>query len=216
MNRKIQQKKVIAGLQDTSDGGLGDTLQQWNESYFRERGLLVHLELSESASKRAEEKSNKPRKPLSFYAKDDRDRKREERKFVIVVTKLEDMEGATARAMDAVPEIHEAPAEGGSGIPEMPANDDAKFEVAELPGDGGVMPVELPAMELPACVSLGYGSEKLEPPAGYAELESDTTMSLDKTTLKDEKDFEDFNNGVRPAPLMVTGSTHEALCKETT
>ena len=57
MNRSIQEKKVKDGLADMSDGGLGDTLNQWNEDYFSKKGLFVHLELSESAMKNANEKS---------------------------------------------------------------------------------------------------------------------------------------------------------------
>ena len=204
-----------ASLQKTSPGGLGDTLQQWNDTYFHERGLFVHLELSDSLKKREEEgRSGDFRKPATMYgSREERDRKRDERKFMIVVTKL-DPEG---QPLDAINEASEMLAEGPGAMGELPASEDAKYNVAELPVEEAVMPVELPAMnyQLPAAYSLGYGSEKLEPPTGYAELDSDTTQLLEKTHLSDEKETD--NDEVRKSsPLMVTGSTHQALDKETT
>ncbi|KAK1813525.1 hypothetical protein LTR12_012094 [Friedmanniomyces endolithicus] len=218
MNRLLQEQKVKAGLTNTSAGGLGDTLQQWNDSYFRERGIQVHLELSDSARKKEDGRGGGGtfRKPASLYSsREERDKKREDRKFVIVVTKLDQEEGQPASALE---QINEMAAEGPGAMGELPATEDAKYNVAELPGDTTIMPVELPAMEyyLPAAYSLGYGSEKLEPPVGFAELESDTTHLLEKTRLVDEKEGQKDEEVPRPERLMVTASTHEALYKETT
>jgi len=209
---------VKAGLTNTSAGGLGDTLQQWNDSYFRERGIHVHLELSDSARKKEDGKGGGGtfRKPASLYSsREERDKKREDRKFVIVVTKLDQEEGQPASALE---QISEMAAEGPGGMGELPATEDAKYHVAELPGDTTIMPVELPAMEyyLPAAYSLGYGSEKLEPPVGFAELESDTTHLLEKTRLADVKEERKDEELSKPESLMVTARTHEALNKETT
>ncbi|KAK1810687.1 hypothetical protein LTR12_014928 [Friedmanniomyces endolithicus] len=217
MNRSLQEQKVKAGLTNTSAGGLGDTLQQWNDSYFRERGIHVHLELSDSAKKKEDGRGGGGtfRKPASLYSsREERDKKREDRKFVIVVTKLDHESQSTS----ALEQISEMAAEGPGAMGELPATEDAKYNVAELPGDTMIMPVELPAMEydLPAAYSLGYGSEKLEPPVGFAELESDTTHLLQKIRLADEKEGRKDEPLSKPESLMVTARTHGALNKETT
>ncbi|KAK4541396.1 hypothetical protein LTR36_007997 [Oleoguttula mirabilis] len=205
--RRMEEKKIKAGLQDTSDGGLGDTLQHWNESYFRGRGLFVHLELSESAMKRPDQQSRLFRKETPWYGnKEERERKKAERKFVLVVTRL-DEDGEPSQA------LHEL--SGGTEaaiIPELAGEEDARYNLAEMPGDECMIPVELPGdMALPWGVSLGYGNDKAEPGAGYAELESDTTQLLGKARLDDEEDED-----VIPLPLIVKGSTHEVLNKELT
>lgn len=207
MSRRIQEQKVKAGLKDTSDGGLGDTLQQWNESYFRGRGLFVHLELSESAMKRPEQESKLFRRETHWYGnKDERQRKRAERKFVLVVTRL-DEDGGPSEALQEL--------SGGTDaavIPELPGEEDAKYSLTELPGEDGTQPVELAGdMELPWGMSLGYGNEKMEPPMGYAELESDTTQLLGQTSLDDGA-----KQDMQPPPLMVTGNMHEELKKDST
>ena len=80
-----------AGLQDDPDGGLSDTLRQWNEIYFHERGLSAHLKLSKSAMKRREQQSIISRRETHWYgSKKEKDRKRAERKFVIVLTRVDD------------------------------------------------------------------------------------------------------------------------------
>ncbi|KAK0927592.1 hypothetical protein LTR91_011704 [Friedmanniomyces endolithicus] len=217
MNRSLQEQKVKEGLLNTSAGGLGDTLQQWNDSYFRERGIHVHLELSDSARKKEDGRGGGGtfRKPASLYSsREERDKKREDRKFVIVVTKLEQESQPTS----TLEQISEMAAEGPGAMSELPVTEDAKFNVVELPGDTTMMPVELPAMKyyLPGAYSLGYGSEKLEPPVGFAELDSDPTHLLEKTRLADEKgEWKDEELSGRE-PLMVTASTYEALNKETT
>lgn len=208
MTRRIQEDKIKAGRENTSDGGLGDLLQQWNDGYFRDRGLFAHLELSDSAMKHPDQKSRLLRKGTHWYpTRQERDKKRADRKFAIILTKLDD-DGKPADALHELSSGSEA-----AVIPELPSGEDARYNIAEMPGDEGRMPVELPGdLALPAGVSLGYGSEKLEPPAGYAELDSETTELLGKTTL----DEDDPDEELRPSSLMVTGSTHEALSKETT
>jgi len=179
MKRRIQENKVKAGLTDTRDGGLGDLLRRWNETYFQQRGLIATLELSQSAMKHQDHKSSFFRKETHWYAnREDRERKKEERKFVIVVTKVEEDEDQRSRsAAGAVGDgPQELPAEGPTGMPEMPAQDDAKYDVAEMAGDDRPILVELPGdFVMPGGVSLGYGNEKLAPPTGYAELDSGTT-----------------------------------------
>lgn len=82
MGRSLQEKKVKSGLLDTSAGKLGDVLKSWNEQDWKDLGLFMHLELSESAMKRKEQKSRSFRKPSSLYSsREDRERKQEERKF---------------------------------------------------------------------------------------------------------------------------------------
>ncbi|KAK3099084.1 hypothetical protein LTR53_019108, partial [Teratosphaeriaceae sp. CCFEE 6253] len=152
-----------------------------------ERGLMVSLQVSASAQKREDDgRVSGVRKPASLYsARDERERKREERKFVIVVTKLEQQ----CQPMGAIDDSVELPAEGSGVMAELPAKDDAEYSAAELPGEDLVLPVELPAMELslPAAYSLGYGSEKLDFPVGPVKLHSDTTLLLEKTHVSGER-----------------------------
>lgn len=180
MNRAIQEKKVRAGLEDMSDGGLGDMLKQWNVDYFSTIGLFAHMELSESAMKNPNQKSKTFQKAAWMYgSKDDQDRKKEERKFVIVVTKL-DEEGQPTEAMKELEleGTESKPVEiGSSDISAVPTLN----TVAELPADeDSVMPVELPGD-----VSLGFG-KTFEPPGGFVEMDGDNTRLLEKLDL-DEK-----------------------------
>ncbi|CAK4031504.1 Hypothetical predicted protein [Lecanosticta acicola] len=213
MNRSLQEKKVRSGLQDTSDGGLGETLRRWNQNEFRDLGIFVHLELSESAMKRQHQKHHSFRKPTSLYSKhEDRDRKTEERKFCIVVSKL-DGEGFPSEA------FHELAGEEARVL-EMADPKNVIYEVPELPGDEGTRPAELPVNG-----SLGYTRETTGTPHQYcAELESAPVELMEKSNLDDEspgnettenEDFEE-NAALRPAPLMVTAETHAALDKEVT
>ena len=128
-----------------------------------------------------------------YSNREDRERKRDERKFVLVVTKL-DEDGQPAEALQELSDIQELPTtEERSvlpGVVEIASSDEPNPDmkpgiVAELPADEGRMPVELPA-ELPFGMSLGYGPDKWGPPGGYAELDGGTTELLEKTTL-DEK-----------------------------
>lgn len=178
MSRQTREKKVKAGLSDMRDGGLGDTLQQWNDSYFGQRGLYVHLELSESAMKKPNQQSKTLQKSALLYSnKEDRDRKRDERKYVIVVTKL-DNDGAPSEAMNQLATAMDKMET--YGIAELPASTDVPPTIVEMPTNEHSEPVELPAMDdfLPAGISLGFASDaKLEPPVGYAELDGGIVTS---------------------------------------
>jgi hypothetical protein len=189
MNQRVQEKRVKAGMADMSDGGLGEALQTWNEGYFRERGLIATLELSHSAMKNPDQQSKLLRKGTHWYGKrEDRERKREERKFVIVVTKMEDAAAALASSStQELENVQELPAE--NAMVELPAPEDAKYNVAEMPSEDVRGRVELPGdFAIPGGVSLGFGNEKLAPPIGFAELDSDTTQLLEKSTLSDKDD----------------------------
>ncbi|WPG98494.1 Hypothetical protein R9X50_00128500 [Acrodontium crateriforme] len=169
MSRQTLEKKFKAGLSDMQDGGLGFTLQQWNDGYFGRRGLYVHLELSESAMKSPNQQSKTLQKSALLYSnKEDRDRKREERKYVIVVTKLT-YDGMPSDAVQQFPTTKEKV--NTRSIAELPGNTEISPPIVELPGNE---PVELPAMDafLPGNVSLGFAHDaKSQPPlADYAEL----------------------------------------------
>lgn len=179
MDRSYQEKKVKAAMSDMSDGSLGSMLQQWNDEYFTKQGLFVHLELSESAMKNDEQKSKTFRKPSLLYSKrEERERKEEERKYVIVVTKL-DANGAPAEAIREMERNEERTGQAGvtkeaETIAEMPGDTYQGFLIPELPGDDG-----LGMAELPGGVSLGFASEKsMAPPPGFAELEPDGVTAL--------------------------------------
>ena len=169
MNRKIQEEKVKKGLEDTTEGGLGETLKQWNDEYFGKLGLFVHIELSESAMKNPEQKSKAFRKPAIMYSnREDRDRKLEERKFVLVVTKLDD-EGIPSQAIQEL-------AGEDSGAVEIGSSGDLSSKIAEMPADKGNVYVELPA-EMPAGV--WDKEKKLDPPEGYVEMEGSPYVEMD-------------------------------------
>ena len=210
MNRSLQEKKVKAGLTDSSVGGLGDLLTQWNDEYFNKQGLFARLELSESAMKNPEMKNKTFRKPASFYSnRDDRENKKEERKFVIVVSKLdEDLQpsgsGRTLAGTDVAPvEI------GSSG---------ETSDVVELPAGEAAMAVELPAeavFELPA--EMPSSTEKrLEPPRGYVEMDSDNTLLMEKLQLDEEADCSpaDSDRDITPKPLMTNADSYASINKE--
>jgi hypothetical protein len=169
MNRQLQEEKVKKGLVDTTEGGLGDTLKQWNIAYFGKLGLSVRMELSESAMKNPDQKSKAFRKPSLMYSnRDDRARKAEERKFVLVVTKLDD-EGNPSE------EIHELAGKDGGAV-EIGSSGDVSSKIAEMPADEGNVYVELPA-EMPAGV--WEKEKKLDPPEGYVEMEGSTYVEMD-------------------------------------
>jgi len=177
LNRQMQEKKVREGLEDRSGGGLADTLEQWNDTYFHKRGLYVHLELSESTRKHPEQKSKIFRKETGWYGKrEDRERKRDERKFVLVVNKLNTFH--ETRPGNA----QELGADGSNMIAELPNRDDPKVTMAEAPGDfEQPAPVELPGdFLLPGGVSLGFASKDVASPAGLIELEGDGTKLTDQ------------------------------------
>jgi hypothetical protein len=189
MNRSLREKRVQAGLEDMSDGGLGDVLRLWNEEYFAKQGLFVHLELSESVAKNEGKVSNF-RKPSVFYSKpEDRKRKQDERKFMVVVTKL-DEEGNPTEA------LHELdPGDDGNAAVEIGSSGEATSQAVELPAET-VLPVELPAndgfadekketKEYPVGYVEMDASEKKAGPEGYVEMSVDNSNLLEKMRLKD-------------------------------
>jgi hypothetical protein len=198
MNRKIQEEKVRQGLVDDAKGGLGDTLKLWNEEYFSKLGLFVHLDLSDSALKNPEQRSKAFRKPALFYSnREDRERKTDERKFVLVVTKL-DEEGNPTEA------IHELGGTEGGAV-EIGSSGDVSSKIAEMPADEGNVYVELPA-EVPASTE----EKKLDPPSGYVEMDGDNSHMLDKMHLVEADP--DAEKSLTPKPLDVKSP----LDKETT
>lgn len=140
MNRSIQEKKVETGLVETSPGSLGETLEHWNTSYFAPLGLRANLELSESAMRKPNHKSSIIRRPSLLYKeREERERRREDRKFVVVVTGLEHTTQSPA-------EIHELAGDDNHRA-EMPVPNDPRCHTAELPGDMKLMPSELPTAD---------------------------------------------------------------------
>ncbi|KAH9835946.1 hypothetical protein Tdes44962_MAKER01865 [Teratosphaeria destructans] len=178
MGTRVQEKKVKSGLLDTSDDGLKATLQRWNDGYFRERGLKASLELSESATKNGRNQSKLIQKGLYWYPeRQDRERKREQRKFVIVVTRLHPEASGD--------ELVEMPGDNREAVVELSAAGDSS--VMELPTNGHAAPAELPGdLIVPTGVSLGFDAPKWTPRIGIAELESPSTHSL-KPKLNCEK-----------------------------
>lgn len=84
-------------------------------------------------------KSSVMRKPSLLYnTREERDRKREDRKFVIVVTGLENSSPSTA-------DVHELPVD--SDRAELPVPGDPRGYKAELSGDSGMKPSQLPTAD---------------------------------------------------------------------
>ena len=198
MNRSLQEKKVKAGLTNMATGGLGDLLKLWNEGYFSKQGLFVHMELSESAMKNPNQSKTFRKPTLMFSNPEDRERKREERKFVIVVTKL-DEDGQPSEALNEFAGKEETtPVEiGSSGEPE--------FSVAELPGDEAMDPVEMPADSVEV-------EKTMDPPSGFIEMDSDNTHLLEKMHIGDSggQNGNFPESDLTPKPLIFTrGSTNE-------
>ena len=162
---------MSTGLADTSEGSLGDVLQQWNQVYFEPLGLQARLELSDSAKRKPKNKSRVIRRPsLTYSSRGEREWRNDDRKFVIVVAEIaSDQISAHAHELATTVDIAEVSGDSPviiSELPnaskvrpsELPNNEDMAKEdladvlcgVAELPAD---TPVELPAdtpVELPA------------------------------------------------------------------
>jgi len=207
----MQEKKVREGLEDRSGGGLADTFEQWNDTYFHKRGLYVHLELSESTNKHPEQKSKIFRKESGWYGKrEDRERKRDERKFVLVVSKLNtyhEMRPGTT---------HELGSDGSNMITELPNSGDPKFTMAEAPGDSEhCAPVELPGdFLLPASVSLGFGSQHSASLGGFVELEGDGGRPSYQVKEGHESSGKLDDARRDPPPLDADPDSPEALSKK--
>lgn len=220
MDRSYQEKKVKAGISDMSDGGLGSMLQNWNDQYFTPQGLFVHLELSESAMKNEQQRSKAFRKPALLYSsREDRERKEDERKYVIVVTKL-DSDGAPTEALREMElndeqngNVAAKTTEPPASIAEMPGDTHQGFLLPELPADDG-----LGAIELPGSVSLGFSSEKaMQPPTGFAELEPDvkTAQILGKVNATEMEDTSQ-NRAAKPSAAKDEGEKTAAFSEKTT
>ena len=113
-------------------------MQQWNQSYFAPLGLQAKLELSDSATRKDKKQSSMFRRPsLTYRNREERERKNEDRKFVIVVARLADDSTST--------EAHELV--GDSIRAEMPVPGKPRMLEPGLPGDTVVSPAELPTIE---------------------------------------------------------------------
>lgn len=183
MNRRSQERKVSTGIDDTSQGSLGDVLHRWNASYFSSLGLHAQLELSDSVMRRPEHKSRIIRKPSLLYrGREQRDWKREDRKFVMVISRTDCEASPAGKLLEVGSESGkvelptpreprafevELPGEGGRSLAELETPEDKAKEdladvlcgVAELPAD---VPLELPAGSLltePTCLSKAGRSE---------------------------------------------------------
>ena len=104
-----------------------------------------------------------------YGTKEEKERKKAERKFVIVITRL-DENGQPSQAM------HELSSRADAAVvPELPDAGDVKHYIVEMPGNEDTKPIELPGDSvLPGGVSLGYGQETNKPTACLFELEGDT------------------------------------------
>ncbi|KAK4495087.1 hypothetical protein PRZ48_013414 [Zasmidium cellare] len=166
-SRRLQEKRVKTGLSDASEGALGDVLRNWNDGYFQERGLVARLELSEEAMKSPDQQSSLISGEAHWHLKKEaRDRHRQERKFVIVVAKLDEVPPQDPGI------VHELPVET---VPSELANlNEPKYAIAEAQGDLPKEPVELPG-----------NSKRAELPGWdqYAELEANNNDLLSKETL---------------------------------
>lgn len=147
-----------------SDGSLGDVLHRWNSSYFSSLGLNARLELSDSVMRRPDHKSRIVRKPSVLYrSQEKRDRKREDRKFVMVVSKIESVSSPGV-------ELHEVESEHGAV--ELPTSREPGTFETELPGDEKQSLSELATAEDKAKEDLA------DVLCGVAELPADVPVEL--------------------------------------
>lgn len=172
VNRSIQEKKVTTGLVETSDGSLGAVLQQWNESYFAPLGLHAKLELSDSTMRKYDKKSKVIRRPsLTYSNREERERKNEDRKFVIIVSELASA-GTSTHVNELAAEYNRA---------ELPVPEDPRAYVSELPGDEKLKHSELPTDEDVAKEDLA------DIVCGIAELPADIPVELPVDCADKEK-----------------------------
>jgi hypothetical protein len=188
MNRSIQEKKVSTGLAATSEGSLGGVLQQWNQSYFAPLGLCARLELSDSTLRKPRQKSTIMRRPsLTYNSREERERKNEDRKFVIVVAELV--------SNDTPVGLHELMSEPDRT--ELPVPGDPRRYTTELPGDTRLHPLELPSNEDKAKEDLA------DIIYGVAELPADVPTGLpaggvEKTGLDDKMETAESHTQTLP------------------
>lgn len=196
MNRTIQEKKVSTGLEDTSEGSLGDTIQKWNETYFAQLGLCAQLTLSESAMRQPNHKSKIMRKPSLLYGnKEERERKKEDRKFVIVVSRVDDS-GPSQRDAGEL--------EGDTSVKaELPVADDPRTFKAELPGDLDHKPQELPTPKDQAKEDLADVYCKVAELPGDVPVELPASFPEDMKKMKLQGDISPTDGTLLPPPLDV-------------
>lgn len=152
------------------EGTLGDTLRIWNEDYFAELGLTVHLELSEEAVRHGGASKAVRKHSLLYSSREERERKREERKFVLVVTPLD------GRFVQHSGEASELPA--SDEALEMPVQADVSTFTTELPGSEGSKSVELPTTRVDAESTVGQQ---------VFELPAELPASFGGTAVHDKK-----------------------------
>jgi hypothetical protein len=126
---------VSTGLADTSEGSLGEVLQQWNQAYFEPLGLHARLELSDSAKRKPKNKSRVVRRPsLTYGSREEREWRNADRKFVIVVAEIvSDQISAHAHELAATIDRAELSGESGRCISELPV--ESKCRPSELPNN---------------------------------------------------------------------------------
>ncbi|KAF2717475.1 hypothetical protein K431DRAFT_233082 [Polychaeton citri CBS 116435] len=194
MNRTLQEKRVKSAMLDMNDGGLGDTLQRWNDKYFKEKGLFAHLELSEHAMKNPEQKSKTVRMHHSLnISREERKKVKEERKFVIVISKLDD-EGVPSEA------VHEL---ADDGVQRAELDTPSSTNIAELDNTGFDS-----SRPLSVTVAGDIKRDLAEIPEGYAELPATDIAEIDSTPIE-KPDLENGRvsadtNTLQPPPLFGT------------
>ena len=207
MRRTLQEKRIKDGLANPSNGGLGHVLKRWNETVFHDLGVFVHFELSESARKKPDQKTKFVRKSALLYSKrEDRDRKRDERKFCIVVTKLSD-EGEPE---DAVLELAAGP-DIAEAHPSTLSSDDVMYQMAELPGDYGAVAVELPADDTTATATFSHVGN-YQKMSEYAEPPPD--VLADAWARRRQFSWVEGDEAALRAPLVVNGHVHPVLAPD--
>lgn len=142
---RVQRKKKLKRiLENRRDGGLlSQVVESWNENYFRQFGVKAWIEISEAALRNQAKKSGEQapgfvrrersfveRTPLVVFNGESRRRRREERKYMAVLSPLEqsvEIDGgivAAAEADSTPPEV----------VAELPPSDLIEL-AADLPSE---------------------------------------------------------------------------------
>lgn len=108
-----------------------------------------------------------------YRNREDRERKNEDRKFVIVVTELASDSNSTG-----VQELM-----GDSVRAEMPVPEEPQSLSSELPGDARDLPVELPT----ANDQVEVDEDQADALCGLAELPADVPMELAESPVKNRE-----------------------------
>jgi hypothetical protein len=152
---------VSTGLADTSEGSLGDVLQQWNQSYFEPLGLHARPEPSDSAMRKPKKNSRTIRRPsLTYSSREEREWRNEDRKFVVVVAEIiSDQSSANVHELTANTESVEVSGDSPGCVSELPV--ESKCRPSELPNNEDMAEEDL--------ADVIYG---------IAELSADTRVEL--------------------------------------